>query len=75
MATGSLQSRYYDLLLEKVEEANYPSHEMMNRVERTLADREQVANYVEVLLDKVEETRYPSLQMLDRIDSLVRYTG
>ena len=48
---------------------------MMNRVERTLADREQVANYVEVLLDKVEETRYPSLQMLDRIDNLVRYTG
>ena len=75
MANGSLQSRYFDLLLEKVEEANYPSHEMMNRVERTLADREQVANYVEVLLDKVEETRYPSLQMLDRIDNLVRYAG
>ena len=75
MANGSLQSRYFDLLLEKVEEANYPSHEMMNRVERTLADREQVADYVEVLLDKVEETRYPSLQMLDRIDNLVRYAG
>ena len=75
MATGNLQSRYYDLLLEKVEEANYPSHEMMNRVERTLADHDQVDNYLEVLLEKVQETRYPSLQMLDRIDNLLPYAG
>jgi len=75
MASEGLQGRYFDLLLEKVEEANYPSHEIMNRVERTLSDRDQIANYVEVLLDKVEENRYPSLQMLDRIDNLVRYTG
>ena len=73
MANGTLQSRYFDLLLEKVEQDRYPSHEMMNRVERTLSDREQIANYLEVLLDKVEETRYPSLQILDRIDNLVRY--
>jgi|SoiMethySBSTD1v2_1073268.scaffolds.fasta_scaffold1250879_2 hypothetical protein len=75
MADGSLQSRYFDLLLEKVEEVHYPSHEIMNRVEQTLSDREQIANYVSVLLDKVEETSYPSLQMLDRIENLVRYTG
>lgn len=72
MANGNLRARYLDLLMAKVDESQYPSHEIMNRVEQALADREQATNYVELLLDKVEDTRYPSLQMLDRIDNIVR---
>jgi hypothetical protein len=72
---NDVRRRYADLLLSKVEESDYPSIELMNRLEGVLADREQAEQYAGILLDKIEETQYPSLQLLDRVDRLARLMG
>jgi hypothetical protein len=69
---SDLRRRYADLLMTKVEETNYPSAELMNRVESTLADREQAEQYARILFQKVDESQYPSLQLLDRVERLAR---
>jgi len=42
----------------------------MNRIEASLATREQLEEYLGILVEKVEGLRFPSLQMLDRIQRL-----
>jgi hypothetical protein len=59
--------RYIRYLLTRIDEDEYPSHELMERVELALASREHVAAYLEVLLDNVEGCHYPSRHILDRI--------
>ena len=67
---GSAIDRYYELILEKIEQDKYPSGELMDRLEAGITSREQLSAYLEVLLDKVEQDHYPSKQMLDRIRGL-----
>jgi hypothetical protein len=64
------QDRYFDLILEKVEEDRYPSGELMDRLEAAFTSREQVEGYLDVLLEKIEPDHYPSKQMLDRVHRL-----
>jgi hypothetical protein len=64
------QDRYFNLILEKVEDDRYPSGELMDRLEAAFTTREQVEGYLDVLLDKIEADRYPSKQMLDRVHRL-----
>ena len=59
--------RYVRYLLSRIDEDEYPSHELMQRVEFALASRDQVAAYLEVLFDKVDGCQYPSRHILDRI--------
>ena len=68
---SDLHDRYLSLLLDKISEPRYPSPPMMDRVERTVHDRDQLAAYVEVLLDKIEQDQYPSPSMLDRVARLL----
>ena len=70
MATPSPNDRYYELVLEKINDDRYPSGELMDRLELALRSREQLELYLNVLLDKVEQDSYPSKQMLDRIREL-----
>ena len=67
MDITGLRGRYTDLLLERVEETRFPSNDYLNRIESSLATREQVERYVGILMEKLEETRYPSLPLLDRV--------
>ena len=67
---SDLRDRYMELLLERIREDQYPSGELMDRVEAAFTTREHVEAYLEVLLEKVDETWYPSKQMLDRINRL-----
>jgi hypothetical protein len=57
------------MLLERVQSCQYPSMELMDRVEQTLSDREQAVRYAHVLFDRI--TRYPSLHLLDRLAALI----
>jgi hypothetical protein len=69
--TGSeVQERYVAMLLDRVRRDQFPSGQYMNRIEASLASREQVEEYLDVLFEKVEDLRYPSLSMLDRIQRL-----
>lgn len=67
---GQANDRLYDVILEKIEQDQYPSGELMDRLEASIESRDQLAHYLDVLMDKVEENRYPSKQMLDRIRRL-----
>ena len=59
--------RYVQYLLSRIDEDEYPSHELMDRVELALASQEHVAAYLDVLFDKVDDCHYPSRFILDRI--------
>ena len=68
---SSAQDRYMEIVVGKIREDRYPSGQLMDRVERSLASREHLEAYLDALFEKVEDDHYPSLQMLDRIARLV----
>jgi hypothetical protein len=72
MATTTAQDAYVELLFEKVREDQYPSGELLDRIERSMATKEHASEYLEILISKVDSTRYPSHQLLDRIERLAR---
>ena len=67
----TIQQAYYDVLMNRVRNDKYPSHQLMDRIEVALATPEQVAEYVAMLIEKVDETWYPRHQMLDRIQRML----
>jgi hypothetical protein len=71
MDATALRKRIIHKLLEDIEEVQFPSPTMMDRVEPTLATTDDLADYAEVLVKKVEATRYPSISMLNRLDGLI----
>ena len=66
-----IQQAYYDILMTRVRNDRYPSHQLLDRIEVALATPDQVAEYVAMLVEKVDETWYPSHQMLDRIQRML----
>ena len=71
MNSAGLRKRVTQSLLDDINDVQFPSVTMMNRVESTLATQDDLADYVEALVEKVEATRYPSISMLNRIDGLL----
>jgi hypothetical protein len=72
---ATVQQHYFDVLMHRVRNDKYPSHQLMDRIEVALSTPDQVAEYVDMLIDKVDETWYPSGQMLDRIQSMLERTA
>jgi hypothetical protein len=72
---ATIQQHYFDVLMHRVRNDKYPSHQLMNRIERALATNEQIADYTEMLIEKVDETWYPSGQMLERIQRMLQMTA
>jgi hypothetical protein len=66
MPITKAHDRYMRVLFDRIQEDQYPSGELMDRVE-ILLDQEHVDEYVDILFEKVEECHYPSKQLLDRI--------
>ena len=75
MATASARDTYVELLFDKVREDQYPSGELLDRIEGALATREHAAEYLELLVSKIESCRYPSHQLLDRVERLAARIG
>jgi hypothetical protein len=73
MATA--QKRYVEILFEQIRHVQYPSVELMDRLERSLETREQLDEYMGILFDRVESCQYPSKQLLDRIERLAPYAS
>jgi hypothetical protein len=71
---ATIQQHYVDVLMHRVRNDKYPSHQLMDRIELALATPQQIAEYVEMLVAKVDETWYPSGQMLDRIQRMLERT-
>jgi hypothetical protein len=64
------QARYVAMLMERIRQDRYPSHQLMDRIEAAFWTSEQIAEYLDVLIAKTDESWYPSLQLLDRIQRL-----
>jgi hypothetical protein len=71
MSATGLRERLTASLLREIDEVQYPSVTMLDRVEATLAGREELEDYAEVLVRKVEAVHYPSIAMLNRLDGLL----
>ena len=71
MDAAGLRKRLTQNLLDEINDVQFPSVTMMNRVESTFATQEDLADYIEVLVKKVEATRFPSIPMLNRLDGLL----
>jgi hypothetical protein len=65
------QARYLAMLMERIRQDRYPSHQLMDRVEAAFWTPEQIAEYVDLLLEKADESWYPSKQILDRIHRML----
>ena len=75
MATQSAGDIYIELLFDKVRDDQYPSGELLDRIEGALPDRERAQEYLEILVSKIDDSRYPSHQLLDRVERLARRMG
>jgi hypothetical protein len=71
----SSQERYYEMLMERVREDRYPSHQLLDRIEATFWTPEQLHEYVEMLIDKADESWYMSHELLERIQRLLGYAA
>ena len=68
MEASTPQDWYLNLLMERVRGDDYPSSDLMDRIEGAVRSREQAEEYVGVLMEKVDASQYPSKQLLDRIE-------
>jgi hypothetical protein len=71
MPVATTQERYYEMLLDRVRQDNYPSPQVLDRVEAAYCTAEQFHTYLELLLEKTGQSRYMSPQLLDRIQRLL----
>jgi hypothetical protein len=62
--------RYIETLFDTIRDVQYPSVEMLDRIESNLATPEQLQEYLELLFERVESTQYPSKDLLDRLERL-----
>jgi hypothetical protein len=69
MEARDLRDRYSDAVIERIRVTQYPSKELMDRAELTMASRDRAYEYVDVLLERL--TKYPSLQLLDRLAGFI----
>jgi hypothetical protein len=71
MTATALRERITRRLLDEINEVQFPSVTMLDRVEQELTSADDLSAYVEVLMKKIEATRYPSLPLLNRLDGLL----
>jgi len=62
--------RFMETLFNTVREVQYPSIEILDRIETNIATPEQLQEYLDLLFERVESTQYPSRDLLDRIERL-----
>jgi hypothetical protein len=70
-----MQQRYHDLLMERVRNDRFPSHQLLDRIETSMYTAEQIIEYVDMLLEKIDESWYPSHQMLNRVQRILAVTA
>lgn len=71
MPINTSHQRYLRTLFTRAEANHYPSHQILDRIEASITDRETAEAYVDLILSEAEEQLYPSLRMLDRANRIV----
>lgn len=72
MPVNKAHHRYLRVLFTRAEANHYPSHQVLDRIEASITDRETAEAYVDLILSEAERQYYPSLRMLDRANRIVR---
>jgi hypothetical protein len=72
---ASTQERYLATLMERVRQDQYPSHQLLDRIEAALFTSEQVTEYCELLLEKIDEAWYPSGQLMNRLQRMLAFAA
>lgn len=62
------RQRTTDRLVQIVGQYRYPSHQVLDRLERSLRTRSDLEAYALILSKITESQRYPSLRVLDRLE-------
>jgi hypothetical protein len=68
-AREAVRTQLLELLLDKVEQDNFPSSTMLDLIE-LLATEEDVQEYAAVLMAKIENKTYPSNALIRRLVAL-----
>lgn len=63
------RQKLFSLLLDKVDQDQYPSSTMLDMIESILTP-EEVPEYAEMLMAKIEGEQYPSYDLINRLTSL-----
>ena len=71
MNSAELREQLTNTLLEDLQETQFPSVTMLDRVEEALETREQLADYAEILVEKVSDSPYPGIPLLDRVNGVL----
>ena len=71
MDPEELRHQYVDVLLDRITEVKYPSHELLERAENLCYTREHAERLAEYMIATVQGVRYPSHQMMDRVERLL----
>jgi hypothetical protein len=66
-----LRDAYMEAVLERITSVQYPSMELMDRLEYLAHKREYAEQFVAYLIDSVERVQYPSHQIMDRIERIL----
>ena len=70
-----MHERYIEVLFDQVRDVEYPSVEILDRIEGSITKREQLEEYLTLLLERVESSKYPSKGLLDRLERLSPLLG
>ena len=65
-----MHERFLEALMNTVREVQYPSLEILDRIEGNITTPEQLQEYLEILFERVVSTQYPSRELLDRLERL-----
>jgi hypothetical protein len=60
-----------EAVLDRITGVQYPSMELMDRVEYLAHKREYAEKFVAYLIDSVDRVQYPSHQIMDRIERIL----
>jgi hypothetical protein len=71
MNGDKLRDAYMEAVLDRITGVQYPSMELMDRVEYLAHKREYAEKFVAYLIDSVDRVQYPSHQIMDRIERIL----
>ena len=71
MNADKLRDAYMEAVLERITSVQYPSVELMDRLEYLAHKPEYAEQFVAYLIDSVDRVQYPSHQIMDRIERIL----
>jgi hypothetical protein len=72
VAATAERQQLTEVLLDAVQETDFPTPAQLDRIERLISSRDELEVYIRILTQKVDETRFPPGNLLDRLERLLR---